>query len=169
VKKFNLPDLDVGIQDYPDDLVELLSDPDASKEKKNESRQRAAQWAEDGFVLLWGQKRQQSSPSCSSCHPVCRVRRPRFGLRQLHATFVVDRRSLVESHENGGVVRGQASLGSTSSVKPANWPVWREAPKRKDVRPAPLVRPKRRGSATRRGLPFWQIIQYLTQNQCAFF
>jgi hypothetical protein len=55
VKKFFIAELELGIEDYPSHLEDVLSDPSASDEKKQEVRAAMQTWDTDGqFVLLWG-------------------------------------------------------------------------------------------------------------------
>jgi hypothetical protein len=55
VKKFFSRELYIGIEDYPDHFEEILSDPKACEEEKNDIRDSIRLWDKAGqFVLLWG-------------------------------------------------------------------------------------------------------------------
>ena len=55
VKRFFLDDLGIGIGDYPDHFGEILGDPGASEEEKDDVRDSMRLWDDDGqFVLHWG-------------------------------------------------------------------------------------------------------------------
>jgi hypothetical protein len=55
IKKFFSEDLYIGIQDYPDHFEEILTDPEACEEEKDDVRDSIQLWDKDGqFVLWWG-------------------------------------------------------------------------------------------------------------------
>lgn len=55
VKRFALDEYDVFVEDYPSHFQEILSDPDANDEEKEDILESIKLWDEDGqFVLQWG-------------------------------------------------------------------------------------------------------------------
>jgi hypothetical protein len=55
VKKFILPEVGISIDDYDSHVLEILDDPKASEEEKDEIREEMQEWdAEGQFVLNWG-------------------------------------------------------------------------------------------------------------------
>jgi hypothetical protein len=55
VRKFFSHELYIGIEDYPSDFEEILSDPAADEEEKADVRRDMKSWDKDGqFVLQWG-------------------------------------------------------------------------------------------------------------------
>lgn len=55
VKRFRLDELGIGIEDYPSHFGEILDDPKASDEEKDDVRGSMRLWDADGqFVLHWG-------------------------------------------------------------------------------------------------------------------
>ena len=55
VRKFFARKPYVGIEDYPAHFGEILSDPEAAEEEKDDVRDPMGLWDQDGqFVLQWG-------------------------------------------------------------------------------------------------------------------
>ncbi len=55
VKRFFLPEIGVGIEDFPDHFTEILADPHETEEEKSSIRESMREWEEgDQFVLFWG-------------------------------------------------------------------------------------------------------------------
>lgn len=55
VKRFSNAETGIGIGDYPDHFAEVLSDPNASDDEKDNVLQSLPEWEADGqFVFWWG-------------------------------------------------------------------------------------------------------------------
>ena len=55
MSQFFIPELGIGIEDYPDHFGEILDDPDSSDDEKADVRDSMETWDADGqFVLNWG-------------------------------------------------------------------------------------------------------------------
>ena len=57
VRRFSIPDVEVGIEDLPSHLADFLDDPESEPDpaRREETAESARRWLEDGdFVLYWG-------------------------------------------------------------------------------------------------------------------